>query len=291
MEYIRVKKMIHPMKDGQYWFGATHNVNIYRGCNQGCIYCDSRSSCYKVPNFDQVKVKENADIMIDQELSTKIKKGIISMGGMSDPYNIYENELEYTRHALESINKNGFGVSIITKNTLLLRDLDILKDINKHSSVIVGFTITTADDRLQKRIERNVSSTSERFVAIEKCSKENLYVGILMMPILPFINDTEDNIKNIVELAYKHGAKFIFPSFGVTLRDNQRQHFFNKIGPELTKRYISTYGESYNCVSPNHKQLRSLFNTLCQKYGIVYKMEDIISNAFDYIKQEQMTLF
>ena len=279
MKYIRAKKLVHAVKSGQSWFGVSFNVNIYRGCNQGCIYCDSRSSCYKIDNFDEVKVKQEADILIDQELSTKFKKGIIGLGGMNDPYNNYEKKLKYTQSALKSINKYNFGVNIITKSTLVIRDIDILKSINTHSPVCVGFTITTASDRLQARIERNVPSSTERFAAIKELSDNGLYTGILMMPILPFINDTEENIEQIVLKASESGAKFIFASFGVTLRDNQRQHFFKKIGPELTKKYVDAFGDSYVCSSLNAELLKKKFETLCAKYGIVYKMKDIIKGT------------
>jgi DNA repair photolyase len=189
------------------------------------------------------------------------------------------------------MNKYHFGAHIITKSTLVLRDIDILKSINQHSPVCVGITITTADDRLQARIERNVPSSTERFSAIKELSDNNIYTGILLMPILPFINDTIDNIRNIVVKAHESGAKFIFASFGVTLRDNQRQHFFKQIGPKLTKKYVDTYGDAYVCGSLNHNGLRREFESLCQKYDIVYKMKDIIKGISDSVKSEQISLF
>lgn len=290
MQYINAVKLIHKMNGGEGWFGTTHNMNIYKGCNQGCIYCDSRSSCYQIKDFDQVKPKRDADIKIEEELRNKRIKGVISMGGMSDPYNHLEKELELTRSALHSIKKYGFGVSCITKNALLERDIDIYKEINKSMPVTIGITITTANDRLQARIERNISSTSERFTLIKKCVDEGLYAGILMMPILPFINDTIENIEGIIIKAKEAGAKFIYPSFGVTLRDNQRLHFFGKIGEKLTKQYIEAFGESYMCVSPNQKVLKEHFKKLCHKYGILYKMTDIITESKKYIKHEQISL-
>ena len=291
MEYIRAKKIVHAVKSGQSWFGITHNLNIYRGCDQGCIYCDSRSSCYQIPNFDTIKVKQEADLMVDLELSTKRKKGIISMGGMNDPYNQYEKSLKYTRNVLKSIDKYNFGVNLITKSTLVLRDIDILKNISFHSPVCVCITITTANDRLQSRIERNVPSSTERFEAIKQLATNGIYTGITLMPILPFINDTVENIEEIVLKAHEAGAKFIFASFAVTLRDNQRQYFFKKIGPELTEKYVKTYGDSYVCASLNHKALQKKFETLCDKYGIVYKMKDIIQGMSDNVKSEQVSLF
>lgn len=289
MEFINAVNIIQSGGDHS-WFGTTHNMNIYRGCNQGCIYCDSRSSCYQVKNFDTVKAKKDADIKVESELKSKRKSGVMSMGGMSDPYNYLEEELRYTRSSLESMNRYKFGVSCITKNTLLERDIDLYKLINTHSPVIIGVTITTSDDRLQSRIERNISSTTERFQLIKQCVDEGLFTGILMMPILPFINDTLQNIEGIIEQARKAGAKFIYPSFGVTLRDNQRLYFFEKIGEKLTKQYIEEFGDSYMCVSPNQKELKKRFKELCNKYGILFKMKDIVDTSKTYIKTSQITL-
>ncbi len=288
MEFINAIKIIQPIKEG--WFGTNYNMNIYRGCNQGCIYCDSRSSCYQIKDFDKVRVKKDAPLKVEQELKNKRVKGIISMGGMSDPYNHLEEELHYTRSILKSINKHQFGVSCITKNNRILRDIDIFQEINKHSAVTIGVTITTFNDLLQSRIERNVSSTSERFDIIKQFRKHDIFSGILLMPILPFINDTKENIIAIVEKAHEVDAKFIYASFGVTLRDNQRNHFFEKIGEKLTKQYIEAFQESYMCVSPNHKELKKVFQETCEKYDIVYKMKDIVRESKKYIKQTQFSL-
>lgn len=288
MEYINAIKIIQSIKEG--WFGTNHNMNIYKGCNQGCIYCDSRSNCYQIKEFDKVKVKKNAPQKVEQELSHKRKTGIVSMGGMSDPYNNLEENLLYTRQSLESIAKYKFGVHCITKNIRILRDIDLFKKINLNNVSSIGITITTFDDRLQSRIERNVSSTSERFDAIKKLADAGLFVGVMLMPILPFINDTIENIESIVKKSHEVGAKYIYPSFGVTLRENQRQHFFGKIGEKLTKQYIDEFGESYVCVSPNNKELKKHFTKLCDEYGILYNMSDIISASKKYIKTEQITL-
>ncbi len=290
MEYINAVKLIHKMSGGEGWFGSTHNMNIYKGCNQGCIYCDSRSSCYQIKEFDIVKPKKDAPKKIELELKNKRSKCVISMGGMSDPYNHLEETLEYTRSALTSILKYGHGVSIITKNIRVLRDIDLLKQINEHSPVSIGITITTGNDLLQSRIERNISSTTKRFEAVKTLRNNGIYTGVLMMPILPFINDTIENITSIVEQAYQAGANYIYPSFGVTLRDNQRLYFFEKIGPDLTKKYIEAFGESYVCTSLNQKQLREHFVLLCKKYGILFKMKDIVEATKNHIKKKQLIL-
>ena len=291
MEFINASKLVQTGDSDHSWFDASFNMNIYRGCNQGCIYCDSRSSCYKVLNFDTIKAKIDAPKKVEYELSTKRKKGVIGLGAMSDPYNQYEAELNYTRDSLKAMNKFRFGVFVITKSDLVLRDIDLFKKINSHSVCNIALTITTSDDVLQKRIETNSSTTSERFEAIKQLSKEGLFAGILMMPLLPFINDTIENITGIVEQARVANAKYIYPSFGVTLRDNQRDYFLDKIGPDLKKKYIDTFGDSYMCVSPIHKELRKHFKELCNKYGILYEMNDIIRESRKHIKTTQMSLF
>jgi len=291
MEFVDAVKLVQTIKNDYSWFDTSYNMNIYRGCDQGCIYCDSRSSCYQVENFDTIKAKKDAPIKVEYELSNKRRKGIIGLGSMSDPYNQYEKELEYTRKSLIAINKYCFGLFVITKSDLVLRDIDIFKEINEHSVCNIALTITTGSDLLQGRIERNSSSTKERFAAIKTLSNNNIFAGVLMMPILPFINDTIENIKEIVELAHLNNAKYIFPSFGVTLRDNQREYFFEKIGKELTEKYKKVYGKKYMCISLNHKELRKYFEELCDKYGILYKMSDIIEESKKYINNIQMSLF
>lgn len=290
MEFVYAKKLIQSAKGGESWFGASYNTNIYRGCNHGCIYCDSRSACYQIDHFDTIRAKQDAPVKIEEELKNKRKKGIISFGGMNDPYNIFEKELQYTRKAMISANKHQFGVFIITKSNLVVRDIDIFKQISEFNVCNVGITITTSDDRLGKRIERNCSSSSERFEAIRKLRDAGIFSGILMMPILPFINDTKENIEGIVKKAHEVGANYIYPSFGVTLRDRQRNHFYGKIGVKLSEQYNETFGDSYMCASPKVKELKSYFIELCEKYGIMYRMKDIVHASQKTIKTEQLVL-
>ncbi|WP_055070257.1 SPL family radical SAM protein [Clostridium massiliamazoniense] len=297
MEKIEAKKLISSYRENDLWFDANYGMNIYKGCPHGCIYCDSRSSCYNIIDFDKVRAKENVLEILERDLKSKRKKGIIGTGAMSDPYNPLEKKYEYTREALKLINKYGFGVAIDTKSSLITRDIDILKKIQEHSPVIVKVTITTFDDKLGKLIEPNVSTSSERFKAVKKLRDNGIYTGILMMPILPFINDTEENIRNLVKEGAKAGAKFIFSfGIGVTLRGNQREHFFNKLKKlfpkdDLVHKYINTYGESYECPSPNWESLWSVFTEECEKNNILYKMEDIVRSYRKNYTEEQLSLF
>lgn len=239
MDYIPAKTIVCTNK-GTAWFGTQYNMNIYKGCCHGCIYCDSRSDCYHVEDFDRVRAKENALAIIRDDLRRKVRTGVIATGAMSDPYNPFEKELELTRHALELINAYEFGVAIDTKSTLVTRDIDILTEIKSHSPVLVKMSITTADDVLCKKIERHVAVTSERFQAIKQLSDNGIYCGVLLMPVLPFINDTKENILGIVRLAKENGAKFVYPDFGVTLRSNQQIYFYERLDelfPGMSEKY------------------------------------------------------
>ncbi len=296
MDQILAKTIISEYKPNNEWFGNHYNMNIYKGCNHGCIYCDSRSECYQVEEFDQVRSKANALNLIERDLKSKRKTGVIGTGSMSDPYNPFEKELALTRGALALIHRYGFGVSIFTKSDLVCRDGDLLKEISKHSPVLIGITITTSDDALCKRIEQNVSVSSQRFKAIQNLSEQGLYAGIIMMPTLPFIEDTPDNIRSIVRLAYEHKARFIYamPHFGVTLRTNQRDWFYQKLDllfPGIKEKYIATYGDAYACASLNSKHLWEVFTKECDRYGIVYKMKDIILGYQKGYGFDQLSLF
>ena len=227
MEFIKTKTILSKVKYGNEWYGIDYNMNLYRGCSHGCIYCDSRSNCYHIENFDIVRGKENAlNILLEQELSKKREKGVIGIGSMSDTYNPLEEVYEITRGALRIISKYGFGVSIDTKSDLILRDLDLLKKINERNNVIVKFTITTPSDELSKIIEPNVCLSSKRLQVIKELSDNGIFVGIIMNPVLPFITDSEEDIRELVKLAYENGAKFIHTFMGMTLRENQRDYYF-----------------------------------------------------------------
>lgn len=282
MEYIPAKTLISNYNKNNWWFGINYNMNIYKGCSHGCIYCDSRSECYGVENFDKIRAKKDAIQIITNELRKKRKKGVIGTGAMSDPYNPFEKEMMLTREALKEINNFNFGIAIATKSDLVLRDIDILKKIKSHSPTLIKITITTFDDELCKKIEPNVCLTSKRFKAIKELSNNGIFTGILLMPILPFINDNEENIVQIVRKAHECGAKFIFAyGMGLTLRGNQREYFYNSLiekfpNKNIVAKYKETFENKYECASLNHKRLWYIFKNECEKLGILYKMEDII---------------
>lgn len=294
MEWIPAKTILSGYSENNHWFGINYNMNIYKGCNHGCIYCDSRSACYGIDHFDRVRAKKNALVLLERELKTKRRTGIVGLGAMSDPYNSFEREYLLTRGALERINRFGYGVAIATKSSLIERDIDLLKEISSHSPVLIKITVTTADDVLSRKIEPNVSLSSERLDTIKTMSQEGIFAGILLMPVLPFLEDSEKNIEEIVKFAYKNGSRFIYPAFGVTLRQNQREWYYDKLDklfPSLKQKYIKTYGNSYECRSPNSKELLSLFNKNCNRFGLLYKMEDIITAYKNPNQTTQLSLF
>ncbi len=294
MRFIEAKTILSSWSSGDGWFGSNYNMNIYKGCSHGCIYCDSRSECYKVENFDEVRGKKDVLTILERELRTKRKKGMVSTGAMTDPYNPQESVYQLTKGALKLIHKYGYGASVLTKSDLVVRDVDILNKIKEHSPVVVKFTITTYDDELCKQIEPRVVESSKRFAAMKSLSQGGIFTGIHMWPILPYINDTDENIKNIVRAAAENGAKFVSYYFGVTLRQNQRLYYYqqlDKILPGVKEKYIKTFGHSYQCMSPRSKQLWNVFEQECKINGLLYKMSDIRKAIKEPYEAKQLTLF
>lgn len=278
MEFIPTKTILQRASHSEEWFGIDYNMNLYKGCCHKCIYCDSRSNCYQVEDFDRVRAKQNEIEILNQELKSKRRRGVIGIGAMSDTYNPFEKEYQITRKALKLISYYNFGISIETKSDLIVRDIDLFKEINSKSDLILKFTITTADDSLSKIIEQGVCVSSKRLEAMKKLSNEGLFVGTLLTPIIPFITDSEENIKEVIRLSNDNGAKFVFSMGGVTLRENQREYFYQELDksfPGLKEKYIRTFGNNYFCYSLN-KNLKNVFISECKKYGLLYKMEDII---------------
>ena len=294
MKTIPAKTIVTKMKKPSDWFGTDYNMNIYRGCTHGCIYCDSRSECYRNFDFNTVKAKENALQIVRDDLRRKVKTGVVATGAMSDPYSPFEKNERLTRNALELLNAFGFGVAIDTKGVLITRDIDILNDISSHSPVIVKMSINTADDKLSKIIEPGAAPSSERFAALKQLSDAGIFCGVLMMPILPFINDTEENITTIVTKAKEAGAKFIYPAFGVTMRQGNREYFFEQLDkhfPTYKEKYISKYRNNYVCTSPRARKLWGLFTDLCKQNNILYDMKDITYAYKRPYNNEQLSLF
>lgn len=295
IKYIDAKQILQKNKTLD-WFGADYYVNLYRGCSHGCIYCDSRSACYQDTEFNIIKPKRNAIQILETELRRKRKGGIIDTGAMSDPYNPYEKKLELTRNFLLLVQKYQYGVSLTTKGTLIERDIDILKRIAKNAPVICEMTITTSDDNLSRIIEPYAPVSSKRLQSLKRICDENIFAGIVLMPVLPFLEDTKKNILSIVRMASGAGARFIYPYFGVTLRQNQREYYFEKLvelfpNKFYVNEYIENYGNQYECVSLRKAQLEEVFQKECDKYGILYSMDSIVAEYKKNYQDGQMSLF
>ena len=265
---------------------SKNGMNLFRGCTHGCIYCDSRSKCYQMNHrFEDVEIKENGIKILEESLKRKRKKCMIGLGSMTDPYLHEELKLNYTRKALELINRYGFGATLITKSDNLLRDLEIFKDINSKTKCIIQMTLTTYDEKLCKVIEPNVSTTRDRFEALKVLRDAGIPTVVWLIPILPFINDNKENILGI--LNYCKEAKvygIICFGMGLTLRDGNREYFYNeldKIFPNLKDLYIRKYGNSYVLNSDNNEELMKIFHEFCEKNNIVHENNKI----FDYLKR------
>lgn len=265
---------------------AKNGMNIYRGCLHGCIYCDSRSLCYQMKHkFEDIEVKANAVELLENALRRKRNKCMIGTGAMSDPYMPIEEKLSNMRKCLEVIERYGFGVTMITKSTKVLRDLDLLKKINEKSKCVVQMTLTTYDEDLCRIVEPNVETTYERFRALEILHDNGIPTVVWLCPILPFINDTEENIRGILDYCVRAKVKGIINfDMGVTLRDGNREYFYKKLDehfPGLKEKYIRMYGNSYQLSSPNSRQLNMIYKSECIKNGIMCD----VNECFEYLNK------
>lgn len=287
MHFVKVKGIL----------SQNNGMNIYRGCSHGCIYCDSRSRCYGFTHaFEDIEVKENAPELLEHALRKKRKKCMIGTGAMCDPYLHIEEKLRLTRKCLELIDQYEYGVAVLTKSARILRDMDLLESINKKTKAVVQMTLTTYNEDLCRILEPNVSTTRERFEVLMKCKERGIPTVVWMTPILPFINDTEENIRGLLEYCIQAEVKgIIFWDIGMTLREGDREYYYQALDqhfPGLKQRYIQTYGNAYQLPSPRNKELSALVINECKKHGIMYTPEE----CFAYLnelpeKYIQLSLF
>ncbi|MCG8581855.1 MAG: radical SAM protein [Bacteroidales bacterium] len=255
------------------WFGTSYTINLYRGCSHGCIYCDSRSKCYQIDNFEDIQVKQNSIELLHKELRSKKVRATIGFGSMNDCYMPIEEQLQLTRQALEIVNIHRFPIHIITKGTLVIRDIDLLKKISEVYAA-VSVTITTADDKLSKVIEPNAPLSSERFDVIKTLSDNGINSGVTLMPVLPFINDTRENIEQLIHKAKEAGASYIIAGMGLTLREGNREYFYKQLDkrfPGLKEKYIKAFGDKYNCYTSQTNSLYNYFKQECRNLNLATK--------------------
>ena len=289
MHYKEVKAILTPQ----------NGMNLYRGCTHGCIYCDSRSKCYRMDHdFEDIEVKLRAADLLENTLKKKRNKGMIATGSMTDPYVPIESELKITRKCLNIIDRFDFGVVIQTKSNLIMRDIDILESIHKKTKCIVAMTLTTYDEELCKKLEPNVCTTKERVQVLMEMKKRGIPTIVWLEPFLPFINDTEDNLRGLMDYCIEAGVYGIMNhGMGLTLREGNREYFYEQLDrlfPGMKERYIETYGNSYEVNSPDSDRLMKIFTKLCEENNIVYDKEELFRYMREYKNKQvgtQMSLF
>ena len=259
---------------------SQNGMNLYRGCSHGCIYCDSRSRCYHMEHdFEDIEVKENAIELLEHALRHKRQKCMIGTGSMTDPYIPLEMELQHVRKALSLIDRYGFGFTVITKSDRILRDLDLLRKINEKTKCVVQMTLTTCDKELCRKIEPHVSTTGERFEVLKKLRDVGIPSVVWLSPILPFINDTAENIAGILELCAEAGVYGVICfGMGLTLREGNREYFYKQLDrlfPGLKEKYKRIYGNQYEIASPDNRRLMRLFHQKCEERGMLHDNGEI----------------
>ncbi|MBN1925770.1 MAG: radical SAM protein [Prolixibacteraceae bacterium] len=274
--YISAKTILSKYQNApDKWFGITYNMNLYRGCQHQCIYCDSRSECYQLGDLADIRIKENALQILERELKTKRKRATVGFGSMNDPYMPVEVNEQLVRGALKLLVRYNYPVHMLTKSDLILRDIDLLKELSiKYAAA--SFTITTANDELSKMIEPGAPVSSKRFAAISKLASEGIYTGVMYMPLLPFINDTWEEVEKTIVLSKEAGAKYLLFWPGLSLRKGSREYFYQKLDklfPGIKQKYIDTFGENYICNSPNADELYRKASLLQKEIGLPQKME------------------
>lgn len=278
---------------------ASNGMNLYRGCQHGCIYCDARSKCYQMNHvFEDIEVKENAPALLEMALKRKRRPCMIGTGSMSDPYMPLEQELRLTRRTLELVEKYGFGVTLLTKSVGVLEDLDILQRIHQKTKAVVQMTLTCMDDSLSRILEPGVSTTRERIRALEELQRAGIPTVVWLCPIVPFLTDTPENVAGIVACCAAAGVKGIIQfGMGLTLREGNREYFYQKLDahfPGLKERYIRTYGNAYELPSPREGELAALFHSKCEHYGIWHRNDQVFSYLHTFEEKnsaQQISLF
>ena len=274
-----------------------YGMNIYRGCSHGCIYCDSRSRCYQFTHpFEDIEVKRNAPELLEKALKSKRKKCMIGTGSMSDPYMHCEEELRLTRKCLEIIRKYGFGAAIQTKSDRILRDIDLLDEINRSAKCVVQITLTTYDDKLCSILEPNVCNTKRRIEVLEAMQERGIPTIVWLTPVLPFINDTEENITAILNECVRTGVRGVIDfGMGLTLREGDREYYYAALDrhfPGMKERYIRSYGNAYELPSPDADKLEKIFHEICRENGIMSNPDECFAFMHELPeKYTQMSIF
>ena len=276
--------------------GSDYVINPYVGCPHRCMYCYAefmkRFSNHDEPwgTFVDVKIRSTSTRPIN--LAGKN----VFLSSVTDCYNPLEEKYELTRKLLQQLRYSGAAITILTKSALVLRDLDLLKKINGSTKAVVQMTLTTFDEGLCRKLEPNVSTTRERFEALKIFREEGIPTVVWLCPLLPFINDTGENLAGILDYCAQAGVKGIICfGMGLTLRDGNREYFYRQLDrlfPGMKERYIRTYGNRYELPSPREKELTEQFTAFCREHSILHTPEEVFGylNAFSE-KKAQPELF
>ena len=287
MHFINVKSIL----------SSKNGMNLYRGCTHGCIYCDSRSDCYQFGHrFEDIAVKQNAPELLEEALKRKRKPCMVGTGAMCDPYMHCEESLGYTRRCLEVIDQYGCGVTVLTKSDRILRDIDLLDAINRRSKAVVQMTLTTFDEELCRIIEPDVCTTKRRYEVLKECQRRHIPTVVWLCPILPYINDTEENLRGILDYCFDAGVVGIINfGFGVTMRSGNREYFYQKLDelfPGMKERYQKRFGNAYECPSDHATRLWNMFRRECRSHGVMDSPNEIFTYLNEYpVINRQMSLF
>jgi len=286
---IQVKSILNKHKKRDDWFLDDYSVNPYSGCSFNCIYCYIRGSKYGENMAKTLSAKINAPELLEKQLSRRAKRGeygIIALSSSTEPYMPIEEKLKLTRKLLEIILKYRFPVEIATKSKLVLRDLDLLKEIAKNAilpddlepklkhGVIISFSISTLDEKLAKILEPGAPKPIERLDAMKRCKERGFFTGICFIPVLPFLSDSEEQVEETIKTVKEYGADFIFVGgltlFGKGPADCKALYykFLEKYHPELVPKYKSLYRIFFAPSKEYQKELEEKSRRLCEKYGI-----------------------
>ncbi len=279
--------------DGSEFFPRDYNMNLYRGCSHGCVYCDARSACYHLDAPGEVRAKENALGILDDELRRRRTPGIVGLGGMSDGYNPEEGTSCITRGALILLARYGFGIGVTTKSPLVARDIDLLLSIQKNAPAHVTFSITTASDSMSLFIEPGVAPSSARFAALKSLTAAGIPAGVWINPVLPFLTDTDENIISLLEMARASGAAYVHTYMGMTLREGNREYYYAALDrhfPGVKALYTKTYGNSYILPSLKSKALFQRYEETCERLALpfTFRETNAIIRQSGGFKQERL---
>lgn len=269
---IEAKSILRKNKKIDSWFISHYGMNLYRGCTHNCTYCDGRTEKYRVEGDfgKEVEVKINALDILKRELDPARKrkpfKGGFMMigGGVGDGYQPLENKYHLTRQALELINHHQLPVHLLTKSTTVIKDLELLKQIQARSRLLVSMSFSSMDDRIGAIFEPGVPPPSERLKTLALFKKEGLNCGVFMLPVIPFITDTADLMEETIQKTSESGLDYLIFG-GMTLKEGRQKDYFFETLKKYDLRLIKKYEQIF-VGHPWGSALKSYYNSIHQRF-------------------------